>query len=90
MIVLANFRNPEGLRSLGDNVWAETGTSGQALLGLAGTGLFGEVAAGALESSNVELTKELVDLIIAQRAYQANTQTIKVQDEVLQSAVNLR
>lgn len=89
-IVLANFRNPEGLRSLGDNVWAETGTSGQALLGLAGTGLFGEVAAGALESSNVELTKELVDLIIAQRAYQANTQTIKVQDEVLQSAVNLR
>lgn len=89
-IVLANFRNPEGLRSLGDNVWAETGTSGQALLGLAGTGLFGNVAAGALESSNVELTKELVDLIIAQRAYQANTQTIKVQDEVLQSAVNLR
>lgn len=89
-IVLANFRNPEGLNSIGDNVWAETGASGQALLGLAGTGLFGEVAAGALESSNVELTKELVDLIIAQRAYQANTQTIKVQDEVLQSAVNLR
>nr|WP_269473325.1 flagellar hook-basal body complex protein [Kineobactrum salinum] len=89
-IVLANFRNPEGLRAAGDNVWAETGASGQALVGLAGTGLFGDIEAGALESSNVDLTRELVDLIIAQRTYQANTQTIKVQDEVLQNAVNLR
>lgn len=89
-IVLVNFRNPEGLRAVGDNVWAETGTSGQALVGLAGTGLFGDIEAGALESSNVDLTRELVDLIIAQRTYQANTQTIKVQDEVLQNAVNLR
>lgn len=89
-IVLANFRNPEGLKPIGDNGWSETGESGQELLGLAGTGLFGEVESGALESSNVDLTRELVDLIIAQRNYQANAQTIKVQDEVLQNAVNLR
>ncbi|WP_116366391.1 flagellar hook protein FlgE [Parahaliea mediterranea] len=89
-IALANFRNPEGLKAVGDNAWAATGASGQELLGLAGTGVFGDIEAGALESSNVDLTQELVDLIIAQRNYQANTQTIKVQDEVLQNAVNLR
>ncbi|KAF0804093.1 flagellar basal body rod protein [Alcanivorax xiamenensis] len=89
-LALANFRNPEGLRPAGDNAWVETGTSGQPLLGLAGTGMFGNVESQALEVSNVDLTSELVDLIIAQRNYQANTQTIKVQDEVLQNAVNLR
>ncbi len=89
-LALANFRNPEGLQPAGDNAWVETGTSGQPLLGLAGTGMFGNVESQALEVSNVDLTSELVDLIIAQRNYQANTQTIKVQDEVLQNAVNLR
>ncbi|WP_250459710.1 flagellar hook protein FlgE [Microbulbifer litoralis] len=89
-IALANFRNPEGLQSQGDNAWVETGSSGQPLLGLAGNGQFGSLESGAVEVSNVDLTRELVDLIVAQRNYQANTQTIKVQDEVLQSAVNLR
>lgn len=89
-VALANFRNPEGLASAGDNTWVESGASGQPLLGLAGTGQFGGLEAGAVEVSNVDLTRELVDLIVAQRNYQANTQTIKVQDEVLQSAVNLR
>lgn len=89
-IALANFRNPEGLQMAGDNAWVESGASGQPLLGLAGAGQFGTLEPGALENSNVDLTSELVDLIIAQRNYQANTQTIKVQDEVLQSAVNLR
>lgn len=89
-IALANFRNPEGLASQGDNAWVETGSSGQPLLGLAGNGQFGSLESGAVEVSNVDLTRELVDLIVAQRNYQANTQTIKVQDEVLQSAVNLR
>jgi flagellar hook protein FlgE len=88
-ILLAKFASPEGLRSIGDNAWSETGTSGQPLLGLAGSGLLGSLEAGAVENSNVDLTKELVNLIIAQRNYQANTQTIKVQDEVLQAAVNL-
>ncbi|MCU5788418.1 flagellar hook protein FlgE [Alloalcanivorax marinus] len=89
-IALANFRNPEGLDMVGDNAWVESGASGQALLGLAGEGQFGSLEPGTLENSNVDLTSELVDLIVAQRNYQANTQTIKVQDEVLQSAVNLR
>ena len=89
-IALANFRNPEGLKPAGDNAWTETGASGQPLLGLAGAGQFGGLEAGTVETSNVDLTSELVDLIVAQRNYQANTQTIKVQDEVLQSAVNLR
>lgn len=90
VISLANFRNPEGLTAAGDNVWTETGASGQPLLGLAGVGQFGTLESGTVETSNVDLTRELVDLIVAQRNYQANAQTIKVQDEVLQSAVNLR
>ncbi|WP_299595898.1 flagellar hook protein FlgE [uncultured Microbulbifer sp.] len=90
VISLANFRNPEGLSPNGDNVWVETASSGQPLLGLAGVGQFGTLESGAVETSNVDLTRELVDLIVAQRNYQANTQTIKVQDEVLQAAVNLR
>ncbi|MEC9482144.1 MAG: flagellar hook protein FlgE [Halomonas sp.] len=89
-ITLANFRNPEGLQPIGDNAWTESSTSGQALLGQGGSGVFGTIESGVVETSNVDLTAELVDLIIAQRNYQANSQTIKVQDEVLQSAVNLR
>ncbi|MCX2780104.1 flagellar hook protein FlgE [Microbulbifer thermotolerans] len=89
-VALVNFRNPEGLSPAGDNAWMESGSSGQPLLGLAGTGQFGTLLSGTVEASNVDLTQELVDLIVAQRNYQANTQTIKIQDEVLQSAVNLR
>jgi len=89
-VTLADFRNPEGLKSAGDNVWVESGNSGQPILGIADSGQFGTLEGGTLEASNVDLTQELVDLIVAQRNYQANTQTIKVQDEVLQSAVNLR
>lgn len=89
-IQLANFKNPEGLKPLGDNVWAETSASGQALVGQAGVGQFGSIEAGVVEASNVDMTKELVAMIIAQRAFQANAQTIKTQDEVLQQAVNLK
>lgn len=89
-VVLASFINDEGLEPLGDNVWGETTASGAPLLGLAGTGQFGTVEPSAIEMSNVDLAQELVNLIIAQRNYQANSQTIKVRDEVLQSAVNLR
>ena len=88
-IGMANFRNPEGLTPVGGG-WVETSDSGQALIGEAGTGLFGDIEAGVVETSNVDLTKELVALIIAQRNFQANAQTIKLQDEVLQQAVNLR
>ncbi len=89
-IVLSNFANPEGLASQGDNVWAATSASGVALLGTAGTGNFGTLTNGALEASNVDLSKELVNMIVAQRNYQSNAQTIKTQDQILNTLVNLR
>lgn len=89
-IALANFANPEGLKSEGNNVWSATNSSGQALVGIAGTGNLGTLTAGALESSNVDLSKELVNMIVAQRNYQSNAQTIKTQDQILNTLVNLR
>ena len=90
-IVLSSFRNPEGLKSLGGNVWTETAASGGPLTGSPGEGTkLGALSSGALEASNVDLTSELVNLIIAQRTYQANAQTVKTQDQVLQTLVNLR
>ncbi len=89
-IVLANFANNEGLKSEGDNVWSATSSSGVALLGTAGTGNFGKLTNGALEASNVDLSKELVNMIVAQRNYQSNAQTIKTQDQILNTLVNLR
>lgn len=89
-IVMANFANNEGLQSEGDNVWSATQSSGVALLGTAGTGNFGTLTNGALEASNVDLSKELVNMIVAQRNYQSNAQTIKTQDQILNTLVNLR
>ncbi|CNC62043.1 flagellar hook protein FlgE [Yersinia frederiksenii] len=89
-IVLVNFSNPEGLSPEGDNVWKETKSSGNPILGTAGGGGFGTLTSGALESSNVDLSKELVNMIVAQRNYQSNAQTIKTQDQILQTLVNLR
>ena len=89
-VVLANFANPNGLQPLGDNQWAETSTSGSPLVGIPKSGSLGVLQSSAVEDSNVDLTAELVNLIVAQRAYQANAQTIKTQDSVLQTLVNLR
>ncbi len=89
-IELANFRNPQGLQPLGGNAWARTYTSGDPVVGAAGDGNFGSLQSGALEESNIDLTGELVNMITAQRTYQANAQTIKTQDQVLQTLVNLR
>jgi flagellar hook protein FlgE len=89
-VVLANFNNPNGLQPLGNNLYAETATSGQPLVGSPGSSNLGVLQSGALEDSNVDLTAELVDMIVAQRVYQANAQTIKTQDQVLQTLVNLR
>ncbi|MCK2184941.1 flagellar hook protein FlgE [Halomonas getboli] len=88
-IALANFRNPEGLEAVGDNAWSATASSGQELLGEPGTGVLGSVQSSAIETSNVDLASQLVDMIVTQRAYQANSQTISTQDEVLQAAINL-
>jgi flagellar hook protein FlgE len=89
-IELATFRNPQGLSPLGGNGWAGSFASGAPILGVPGDGNLGVLQAGALEESNVDLTGELVNMITAQRMYQANAQTIKTQDQVLQTLVNLR
>jgi len=89
-IVLANFINPQGLVPLGNNSWVEGAAAGQATLGAPGSGILGSVEAGALENSNVDLTAELVNMITAQRFYQANAQTIRTHDQILQTIVNLR
>ncbi|MBP8831290.1 MAG: flagellar hook protein FlgE [Acidovorax sp.] len=89
-VALANFRNPQGLLAVGGNNWVESNDSGPAVMGKPGDGNFGSLRAGALEDSNVDLTAELVNMMTAQRAYQANAQTIKTQDQVMSTLVNLR
>lgn len=89
-LVLANFTNPQGLKPLGNNQWAESPDSNQPLIGTPGSGSLGVMQSAAVEESNTDLTAELVAMITAQRVYQANAQTIKTQDAVLQTIVNLR
>lgn len=89
-VVLANFANPNGLASLGNNQWSETTESGAALVGSPNSGRLGVLQSQAIEESNVDLTAELVSMITAQRNYQASAQTIKTQDAVMQTLVNLR
>jgi flagellar hook protein FlgE len=89
-IEVATFRNPQGLQPLGENAWARTFASGDPIGGVPGDGNLGILQAGALEESNIDLTGELVEMITAQRIYQANAQTIKTQDQVLQTLVNMR
>lgn len=87
---LTSFTNPNGLQSLGGNAWAVSASSGDPQTSIPGTGLLGVLQSSAVEDSNVDLTAELVNMITAQRVYQANAQTIKTQDQVLQTLVNLR
>jgi flagellar hook protein FlgE len=89
-IVLASFTNTQGLQPLGGNQWAESSASGQPAIGVPNTGNRGVLQAGALEESNVDLTAELVNMITAQRVYQANAQTIRTQDALLQTLVTIR
>lgn len=87
---LANFRNPQGLQPQGGNAWASSYASGDPVLGVPSQGNMGSLQSGALEESNVDLTAELVNMITAQRVYQANAQTIKTEDQLMQTLVNLR
>ncbi|MBK8687361.1 MAG: flagellar hook protein FlgE [Betaproteobacteria bacterium] len=89
-LVLASFPNATGLQPLGNNNWGDTAASGQPTIGAPGSGNIGVLQSGAVEESNVDLTKELVNMITAQRVYQANAQTIKTQDQILSTLVNLR
>ncbi|MDD5247932.1 MAG: flagellar hook-basal body complex protein [Rhodocyclaceae bacterium] len=88
-LVLVSFNNPNGLTSLGGNQWAETSESGQPIPGTPGQGSLGALQSASVEESNVDLTKELVAMITQQRNYQANAQTIKTQDTIMQTLVNL-
>lgn len=87
-VALANFTNPNGLTDLGNNQYGETLASGSALIGAPGTASLGVLQSSAVEGSNVDLTAELVNLISAQRTYQANAQSIKAEDVVLQTIVS--
>ena len=89
-IVLADFSNLQGLQPVGNNAWTETSASGQPILGQPGSNGMSKVVGQATESSNVDMSKELVNMIIAQRTYQANSQTIKTQDEIMQVLMNLK
>jgi flagellar hook protein FlgE len=88
-VALANFANAQGLSELGNNVWAQTFDSGEAVLGSPGAGGRGGINSGALEASNVEIEEQLVNLILAQRNFQANAQTISTADTINQTIINL-
>jgi flagellar hook protein FlgE len=89
-IAVANFANPQGLQQLGNTQWAETFASGQALRGQAGNSGFGLIQSGALESANVDVTEQLVNMITAQRNVQANAQMISTADSITQTIINMR
>jgi flagellar hook protein FlgE len=89
-IAVSNFANPQGMQQLGDTAWAETFASGQAIRGVAGSSGFGLVQAGALEASNVDTTEQLVNMITAQRNFQANAQMISTADSITQTIINIR
>ena len=89
-VALVNFRNAQGLSPTGAGYWSQTFASGQPTRGAPGDGTLGQLRSGALEESNVDLTAELVNMMTTQRAYQANAQTIKTQDQVMSTLVNLR
>ena len=89
-VVLANFSNEQGLQPMGNNEWRVSAASGQPLVGQPGTASLGILQSGAVEDSNIDLTAELVNMIMAQRVYQANAQSIKTQDSLLQTITNIR
>ena len=89
-ISLASFNNPSGLLRQGDNMYATSGNSGEAVVGFAGTSNQSSITSGALESSNVDLAAEFTNMIIAQRGFQANARVITTSDQMLQELVNLK
>jgi flagellar hook protein FlgE len=88
-VALANFANVGGLRQQGDTAWAQSFDSGDLVLGEANTASFGLVQSGALEASNVDIAASLVNLITAQRNFQANAQVISAADTVTQTIINI-
>ena len=86
-MALANFPNPQGLKQLGDTNWSQTFTSGDVVQGTAASAGFGSIQSGALESSNVDLTTELVNMITAQRSFDANAQVITTSNQESQTII---
>ena len=89
-VALTRFTNPQGLAKLGDTTWAQSASSGIPIPGDAGDGNFGAIQSGALEQSNVDLTAQLVNLISAQQAYQANAKTISTENTIVDTILNIR
>ncbi len=90
MVALAKFNNQQGLRQLGDTSWAETYESGDVQMGAPGTSSLGLIQSGGLENSNVDISEQLVNLITAQRNFQANAQVITTADTITQTIINIR
>jgi flagellar hook protein FlgE len=88
-VAMANFANPQGLEQLGDSNWAGTQASGEAVQGVAGGSGFGNISSGSLEESNVDTTASLVDMITAQRAFQANAQMIQTENQITQTIIQI-
>jgi flagellar hook protein FlgE len=89
-IAVASFINPQGLEKVGGNLFATSWNSGEAQIGVAGTGEKGSIASSSLEMANVDLSREFTEMIVAQRGFQANSKIITTSDEVLQELVNLK
>lgn len=87
---LTRFSNPEGLEKAGGSLFQSSANSGAPLIGTPGGDGYGEVMSGTLEMSNVDLSEEFTDMIVAQRGFQANTKVITTSDEVLQELLNLK
>nr|WP_305910128.1 flagellar hook protein FlgE [Methylomarinum sp. Ch1-1]MDP4519275.1 flagellar hook protein FlgE [Methylomarinum sp. Ch1-1] len=88
-VALTRFSNPQGLAKLGDTTWGQSANSGEAVAGEPGANNFGLIQSGSLEASNVELSAQLVNLIVAQQAYQANAQTITTENTIMQTILNI-
>lgn len=89
-VALANFRNEQGLTPVGGTMWVETTESGDPVVNSPGVGIAGSIESRTLEDANVDLSEELVDMIIAQRDYQANAKTLQTADTLTQTIINLR
>ncbi|MCG9597165.1 flagellar basal body protein FlgE [Vibrio sp. Isolate25] len=87
-VVLADFANPQGLSKVSGTAWTQSFSSGAPVMGVPGSGTLGDLTPGALEGSNVDLTSELVNLMTAQRNYQANAKTISTNDKLTQALFN--
>jgi flagellar hook protein FlgE len=88
-VAVANFANPQSLQQLGNTGWGETFASGPVIRGEANSSNFGFIQSGALESSNVDISAQLVNLITAQRSFQANAQVIQTADQITQTIIQL-